>query len=109
MKPISKIKQLYKRLMLSIQLHQASRQADQLFRQTGTIHFVVKGQHGHLLVLTRNQYKKLVTKGKAQFVNSHQMYQGCLYCTHWYGIQNETPKEVIRRKKRIWLIANGVM
>lgn len=108
MKLISNLRRALRYLYLSYKLFKASRQADALQRATGITHFVVKGRDESLLVLTRRQYKRLVTKHKARYVTSHQMYQGCFYCTRWYSNDRPTPPEVIQRKRRIFFAAFGL-
>lgn len=90
-----------------LQLWQAQRKADRLQRQTGVTQYVIK-QGKRLIVVTRKQYRIMVSNGKARYVTAEQMYQGCFYCTRWYNKDNPTPTEVILRKRRMWLAANGL-
>lgn len=108
MKLISKLKNFVRRQYLLYQLYRASVIANRRQQETGLVHFVVPALNGDLLVVTRSQYRRLVTKGKARYVSSAQLYQGCYYCTRWYSKDNPTPEEVVRRKKRIFLATHGL-
>ena len=109
MKVISNLKRFVKYVTLTWMLHRASRKADRLQAKTGITHYVVKStRKGRLLVLTRKDYRILVSKGKAQFVTAEQMYQGCFYCTRWYTKNTVPPQRVIEQKRKNWLAANGL-
>lgn len=109
MKVISNLKAFIKYWRLIYRLNRASRKADRLQAKTGITHYVVKStRQGRLLVLTRKDYRMLVSKGKAQFVTAEQMYQGCFYCTRWYNKNNPVPLRVIEQKRKNWLAANGL-
>ena len=101
------ISRFFRYCALMLMLWRAQRKADRLQRQTGITQYVIK-QGKRLMVVTRKQYRNLVSDGKARYVNASQMYQGCYYCTRWYCKDNPTPTEVIIRKRRMWLAANGL-
>lgn len=101
------ISRFFRYCALMLMLWQAQRRADRLQRSTGIAQYVIKQGSG-LKVVTRKQYRTLVSNGKARYVTAEQMYQGCFYCTRWYSKDNPTPVEVIMRKRRMWLAANGL-
>ena len=101
------ISRFFRYCALMLQLWQAQRKADRLQRQTGVTQYVIK-QGKRLIVVTRKQYRIMVSNSKARYVTAEQMYQGCFYCTRWYNKDNPTPTEVILRKRRMWLAANGL-
>lgn len=101
------ISRFFRYCALMLMLWRAQRRADRLQRSTGITQYVIKQGSG-LKVVTRKQYRTLVSNGKARYVTAEQMYQGCFYCTRWYCKDNPTPTEVILRKRRMWLAANGL-
>ena len=107
MKVISNLKRFIKYVALTWMLHRASRKADSLQERTGITHYVIRQGRG-LKVVTRKDYRMLVSKGKARYVTAEQMYQGCFYCTRWYNKNNPVPMRVIEQKRKNWLAANGL-
>lgn len=101
------ISRFFRYCALMLMLWRAQRRADRLQRQTGITQYVIRQGRG-LKVVTRKQYRTLVSNGKARYVTAEQMYQGCFYCTRWYSKDNPTPVEVVMRKRRMWLAANGL-
>lgn len=101
------ISRFFRYCVLMIMLRRAQRKADRIQRQTGVTQYVIKQGRG-LMVVSRKQYRQLVSDGRARYVTAEQMYQGCFYCTRWYSKTQPTPAEVVLRKRRMWLAANGL-